>query len=301
MFKRIRIILEMIKFSHSVFALPFAIIGALLAGRGLPSGWPRPGQILLVIVCMVAARSAAMTFNRIVDAEIDARNPRTANRALPRGLISRAWAWAFLLGMAGLFLVACAGFWVLYGNRWPMVLAVPALGAICAYSYMKRFTSLSHFGLGAAIGLSPAAAWIAVHPATLGLPAVLLSGAVMLWIAGFDIIYALQDVQVDRREGLFSLPARWGAAKALWISRLCHAGTVALLVWVGLSSGMGLLWYGGVTVVAVLLAVEQSMVSPTDFSKVNVAFFTVNGVVGVLLAVAAIADIAAGGWCRIGS
>ena len=291
MLRRIAIVLEMIKFPHSVFALPFAIIAALLAGRAMPTGWPRLGQIGLVVVCMVAARSVAMTFNRIVDARIDARNPRTANRALVRGLVGRAWAWGFLLVMAGLFVLGCGGFWLCYGNYWPLVFAGPVLLAICGYSYSKRFTHLSHFWLGAAIGLSPVAAWLAIHPATLGLPAVVLAAAVTLWIGGFDIIYALQDMAVDRREGLYSLPVRSGAAKALLISRIGHAGTVALLVWMGVLTDMGFIWYAGVAAVAVLLVVEQSMVSPTDLSRVNVAFFTVNGVVSILLAAAALMDI----------
>jgi len=281
----------MIKFAHSIFALPFAAISMLLAGRELPNGWPYLGQVALILVCMVAARSVAMTFNRIADMHLDARNPRTAGRALPAGLLSRAFAWGFLLVMAGLFLAGSAGFWWFYGNPWPVRLAGPVLLVICGYSFAKRFTSLSHVWLGVSTGLAPVAAWIAVSPATCGWPAVVLGAVVLLWMVGFDIIYALQDIEVDRREGLFSVPARLGPARALVISRLSHAAVVVLLAWLGVLAGLGIVWYVGVFVVAVLLLVEQSLVSPTDFSKVNVAFFTMNGFVSILLALAALTDI----------
>jgi len=288
---KITVTLEMIKFSHSVFALPFALVGLLLAGRTLPGGWPYLGQVVLVIICMVAARSVAMTFNRIVDLHIDARNPRTAGRALPAGLLSVAWAWGFLIFMAMAFLAGCSGFWLLYGNPWPVLLALPALLLICSYSYSKRFTSLSHFWLGLAIGISPAAAWLAVNPASMGWTTLLLCVAVCSWIAGFDIIYALQDVEFDRREGLFSLPARFGEARALTVSRMCHLVTVLALVSVGLVEGLGLAWWVGVAVAAGLLAWEQSLVSPDDLSRIDVAFFTVNGLVSILVALALFLDL----------
>lgn len=291
MLKRIATILEMIKFAHSVFALPFVAIALLLAGRDLPGGWPRLGQIALILVCMVAARSVAMTFNRIADADIDARNPRTARRALPAGLLSRTFAWGFLAAMVVLFLAGCAGFWRFYANPWPILLALPVLAVLCSYSYAKRFTSLSHVWLGASTGLAPVAAWIAISPATLGRPAFALGAVVLLWMVGFDIIYSLQDVEVDRREGLFSLPSRLGPARALLVSRACHVAVVLLLVWLGLLAGMHAIWGCGVAAVAVLLIVEQSMVSPTDVSRVNVAFFTMNGIVSFVLALAALADI----------
>jgi 4-hydroxybenzoate polyprenyltransferase len=291
MFQRIAILLEMIKFAHSIFALPFAVIAMLLAGRDLPTGWPYLGQVGLILVCMVAARSVAMTFNRIADADIDARNPRTSKRALPAGTLSKLFAWGFLLAMGGLFITGCAGFWWFYGNPWPILLALPVLVVLCGYSYAKRFTSLAHVWLGIATGLAPVAAWIAVSPDTLGWPAFVLGAAVLLWMVGFDIIYALQDVEVDRREGLFSLPSRLGPAGALLISRACHAAVVGLLLWLGLLAGMGVIWSVGVAVVAVLLFVEQSMVSATDLSRVNVAFFTMNGIVSMLLALAALGDI----------
>jgi 4-hydroxybenzoate polyprenyltransferase len=291
MFKRISTILEMIKFAHSVFALPFAAIALLLAGRDVPGGWPRLGQVGLILVCMVAARSVAMTFNRIVDADLDARNPRTAGRALPAGRLSRQFAWAFLAGMAGLFLAGCAGFRWFYANPWPILLALPVLGVLCGYSYAKRFTSLSHAWLGLSTGLAPVAVWTAISPATLGWPAVVLGAVVLLWMVGFDIIYALQDIDVDRREGLFSLPSRWGPARALLVSRACHVAVVLLLAWLGVLAGMHVIWGCGVAAVAVLLLVEQRMVSPTDVSRVNVAFFTMNGIVSIVLALAALVDI----------
>ncbi len=218
------------------------------------------------------------------------RNPRTAGRALPAGLVSTAFAWGFLLVMAVLFLAGCAGFAWFYGNPWPIRLALPVLVVLCGYSFAKRFTSFSHAWLGVATGLAPVGAWVAISPGTFGWPAVVLGGVVLLWMVGFDIIYALQDVEVDRREGLFSLPARLGAAKALVVSRACHVCVVMLLVWLGILAGLGVVWYAGVAVVAALLAVEQSMVSATDLSKVNVAFFTMNGMVSMLLAAAALIE-----------
>ncbi len=291
MFKRVVTVLEMIKFSHSIFALPFAAIAMLLAGRDLPGGWLQAGHVGLIVVCMVAARSVAMTFNRIADAAIDARNPRTAGRALPAGLVSRAFAWVFLAAMAGLFVAGCAGFWWFYGNPWPLRLAVPVLAVLCGYSFAKRFTSLTHVWLGLATGLAPVAVWIAVSPSTLGLPAFVLAGVVLLWMAGFDIIYAMQDLEVDRREGLYSVPARLGPYRALMVSRACHVGVVLLLLWLGYLAGLGVVWGCGVAAVVVLLYVEQSMVSPTDLSRVNVAFFTMNGIVSIVLALAALGDI----------
>jgi 4-hydroxybenzoate polyprenyltransferase len=285
----------MIKFSHSVFALPFAVISAFLAGRQLPERTvPYAGQLLLIVVCMVAARSVAMTFNRIVDARIDAANPRTAGRPIPAGRISMRAAAAFLAIAAGVFLLACGAFYAAYENPWPLWLGVPTLAFLCAYSYTKRFTRWSHFFLGTAIALSPPAAWIAIDPTSFGWPAIMLMAAVTLWIAGFDIIYACQDIDVDREQGLFSLPSRIGPGPALWIARACHAGTVALLLLLGHVAQLGWLYYGGVAVVAVLLLVENSLVRAGDYSKVNIAFFTINGIVSVLMGSLAVADILLG-------
>ncbi len=283
---------EMIKFSHSVFALPFAFVAAALAGATLPAGRPAAPQIALILWCMVAARSFAMTCNRIADAAIDARNPRTAARPIPAGRITPRQSLAFLLACAAAFIAGCAAF-LADRNPWPLALSLPVLACLAAYSYTKRFTALSHFALGAAIAAAPLAAWIAVNPRTVGAPALLLAAAVAAWIAGFDIIYACQDIAVDRRDGLHSLPARLGAARALMVSRACHAGTVSMLYALGRLSQMGPLYWAGVAAVALLLIVEQSLVRADDLSRVNVAFFTVNGMVGLVFAAAAIADVLA--------
>jgi 4-hydroxybenzoate polyprenyltransferase len=280
---------EMIRLSHSVFALPFAVLATFLAAR---PELPTAGQLALIIVCMVAARSAAMTFNRIVDAGLDARNPRTAGRHLPRGTISIAAAWTFFAGACALLVAGCGGFLWLYGNGWPLMLCLPVIGVLCLYSYTKRFTRWSHLALGAGIAMSPPAAWIAISPATLGLPAGLLMLAVMFWIAGFDLIYACQDVGFDREEGLYSIPAEMGVAAALWLARAFHAVTVAALIGLGLTvAGLETLYYVGVGCVAALLIIENALVSPSDLSRVNLAFFTVNGVVGLLLGILGVLDI----------
>lgn len=287
----------MVKFSHSVFALPFALMAAFLAARAAYTAgeaqhpWPDPAQFTLIVACMVTARSAAMTFNRIADAAIDARNPRTAGRALPAGKISRRQAYVFLFTGSGLFVLCCGGFQVLYHNRVPLLLSIPVLLYSCLYSYTKRFTRWSHFVLGSAIAFSPVAAWLAIHPRSAGWPAVALMGAVTLWIGGFDIIYACQDITFDRAAGLFSLPAKVGPAKSLWMARSAHAGTVVLLLLLARLADLGGIYLAGVAAVAVLLVVENLLVRPNDFSRVNVAFFTVNGVISVLLAVLTIVDV----------
>jgi 4-hydroxybenzoate polyprenyltransferase len=283
---------EMVKFSHSVFALPFALMAAFLAGRNIEGRhWPHAGQLALIVACMVAARSAAMTFNRIVDARIDARNPRTASRPLPTGRISTTAAWTMLGVACFAFVLGCLGFRLIYDNSWPVALSVPVLGYLCAYSLTKRFTRWSHFVLGSGIALSPIAAWIAIDPAGVGLEAVLLVVAVACWIAGFDIIYACLDIDFDRREGLHSLPARIGPRAALLIARGCHAVTIAAWVSLGVFANLGVVYAAGVGLAAILLIVENSLVRPGDYARVNLAFFTVNGVVGVLLATATIIDV----------
>lgn len=282
---------EMIKFSHSVFALPFALIATFLAARSNSSGLPTLVQLSLILVCMIAARSFAMTFNRIADRAIDARNPRTQSRPLVTGRITPAQAWIFLVASALILVAACAGFSIFCSNPWPLYLCLPTLALLAAYSYMKRVTTLAHFVLGLAIAFAPTAAWIAISPKTLGLPAILLTGCVLFWIAGFDIIYACQDFDADRREGLKSVPARLGIARALWVSRACHVLTVGLLTAFGLVVGLDWLFWAAAGVTAVLLVAEQSVVRPTDLSRVNLAFFTLNGCVSVVLGLATIADI----------
>lgn len=275
--KRLVLTLEMIRFEHSVFALPFALTSALLAWRetAMPASWlwPRLGWIL---ACMVTARSAAMAFNRILDAEIDARNPRTRNRHLPAGLLSRSFAWGFTAACSLLFIASAAML-----NRLCLQLSPLALAIVFFYSWTKRFTSLSHLVLGFALGVAPAAAWIAIT-GSLDLRILWLTAAVTLWTAGFDVIYSCQDYEFDRREGLFSLPARLGIARALMAARLFHAAMVASLVMLARSFGAGALAWAGIAVTAALLVWEHRLVRADDLSRVDAAFFTVNGWVGVL-------------------
>jgi 4-hydroxybenzoate polyprenyltransferase len=272
---RIRTVLEMIKFEHSVFALPFALVGALLAAResgGLPS-WR---QILWIVVAMVGARSAAMTMNRIADLEYDRRNSRTANRALPAGELSVAFAWAFTI-LASAVLVLAA--WQL--NPLALRLSPVALASLFFYSYTKRFTAWSHFVLGFCLGISPAAAWIAIR-GSLDARMLILCAAVTLWVGGFDVLYACQDVEFDKSAGLHSIPKQIGIAKALIFARSMHVVMVALLVW--LAGSFHLAWpaWAGIGVVAALLAYEHSLVKANDLSKMNAAFFTVNGYISLL-------------------
>ncbi len=283
---------EMIKISHSIFALPFALMGAFLAARNIEGhAWPYPGQLGLIVVCMVTARSVAMTFNRIVDAGIDARNPRTEGRPIPTGRITVTAAWTMLALAAITFGVSCLGFHIFYDNTWPVLLSGPVLIYLCGYSLTKRFTKWSHYYLGSALALAPPAAWIAIHPGSFGYPALVLGAAVLFWVAGFDIIYACQDIESDRRDGLHSLPSRVGPAAALWIARGSHALAIVALVALGVSTGMGLIYAIGVTLAAILLCVENALVRPGDYSRVGVVFFTVNGIVSIVLASSAIADV----------
>ena len=282
---------EMIKFSHSVFALPFAMIATFLAGRRLDGGLPTGTQFALIILCMVAARSFAMTFNRIADAAIDARNPRTAGRPIQTGRISVAQASVFLVVSAAAFLAACSGFLVFCQNPWPLYLAGPTLIVLAAYSYAKRITALTHFILGATIAFAPMAAWIAIHPGSLGLSALLLTGIVLLWIAGFDIIYACQDIDIDRRDGLYSIPARFGVTTALTISRCLHFLAVALLLLLALPAGLGPLYLAALFCAAGLLVWQHRLVKNGDMSHIGFAFATLNGGVSLLLAAAGITDL----------
>lgn len=282
----------MIKFEHSIFALPFALTGALLAIRGSGlSGLEIAAKLGWIVLAMVAARSAAMAFNRVVDADIDGRNPRTAARAIPAGQLSKRFTWGFITLWSGVFVFASAML-----NPLCLALSPVALLLVCGYSYTKRFTSLSHLVLGLALGIAPAAAWIAVRGSIE--PSIwLLTAAVMLWVGGFDIIYSCQDADFDREAGLHSLPSRLGKGPALWVSRGLHVVMIVLL-W-ALWDRMGLGWIGlaGVAAVAALLIYEHSLVSADDLSKVDAAFFAVNGYVGVLFFVCWGADIfLSGGW-----
>ncbi|MGD2108677.1 MAG: UbiA-like polyprenyltransferase [Phycisphaerae bacterium] len=299
--KAIRVWAEMVRFSHTVFALPFALVSTFLAGREITGrGYPYWGQLGLIVLCMVSARSVAMTFNRIIDRGIDARNPRTAARPLPAGRISLNAAWAMLILSAITFGIGCVGFRIWYDNTLPFLLSGPVLLFLCGYSFTKRFTRWSHYYLGTAIALSPVAAWIAVHPVSLGVEALLLMIAVACWIAGFDIIYACQDIDIDRRDKLHSLPARIGPTKALWIAGGSHGVTILALAALGLTADLGLLYAIGVAIAAALLIIENALVHPGDYRRVNLAFFTVNGIVSVLLAVMAIADVLTAGPLGVG-
>lgn len=262
---------RMIKLSHSVFALPFALTSLVLAS----SAGLRWQQLAWVLVAMVGARSAAMGFNRLADHDLDARNPRTAARELPRGALTRGQVWSFVLVSAAA-LVLAAGML----NRLCLYLSPVALLVVFGYSYTKRFTPLAHLVLGLSLGIAPVGAWLAIRGAFAPEPLV-LALAVVTWVAGFDVIYACQDVEFDRREGLQSIPARLGVARALGLARLLHVGTVTLLAGLYLVTPLHPLYLAGVAGVAALLAYEHSLVHADDLSRVNAAFFTVNGWVGV--------------------
>ena len=272
---RIRTVLEMIKFEHSVFALPFALTGALLAARFTAHAWPSLRQILWIIVAMVSARSAAMTINRIADLRYDKENPRTKMRALATGALTVSFAWIFTLIAVAVFVVAA---WQL--NPLALKLSPVALTILFFYSFTKRFTNWSHLFLGFALGISPAAAWIAVT-GHLDLRMLILCGAVTLWVGGFDVLYACQDVDFDQEAGLFSIPKRFGVAAALWIARVMHVGVVALLVWLAASFALPWPAWAGIAVVGALLAYEHSLVKANDLSKLDAAFFTMNGYISI--------------------
>jgi 4-hydroxybenzoate polyprenyltransferase len=278
---RIRTILEMIKFEHSVFALPFALTGALLAARyasvpGATTGWPSLRQILWIIVAMVGARSAAMTMNRIADLRYDRENPRTRTRALATGALSVGFAATFTVAASAVLLIAA---WEL--NHLAFELAPVALAVLFFYSYTKRFTSWSHLVLGFSLGISPAAAWIAVA-GSLDSRMLILCAAVTLWVGGFDVLYACQDLEYDRTVNLFSVPKRFGIAWSLTIARVMHVVMIGLLAWLALSFHLAWPAWAGIAVVAALLAYDHSLVSPNDLSRMNAAFFTVNGYISLL-------------------
>lgn len=286
LWRRFVLTLEMIKFEHSVFALPFALTGALLAWRAQDFAVEGlAGRLGWIVVAMVAARSAAMAFNRLLDAEIDARNPRTRARHIPAGLLSRRFAWAFTAGASALFVFAAATL-----NTLCLALSPVALGIVLFYSWTKRFTALSHLVLGLSLGIAPAAAWIAMTGALD--PRILwLTGAVLLWTAGFDIIYSCQDVDFDRSAGLFSLPARLGIARALSLARVFHVLMVVCLAALAAQMGLGLAAAAGIGIVAGLLVYEHRLVRADDLSRVDAAFFTLNGWVSVLFFVFWAVDI----------
>ena len=298
MFDTCRQYARFVTLSHSVFALPFALLGAFLAKAGgaarvsSPSSGQFVVELALVIVAMVAARSAAMAFNRIVDVRFDAANPRTADRPMVTGRITKRQAWGFFATCAGVFFATSAVFFA-FDNAWPIALAVPVLAVLCGYSFAKRFTVWCHVWLGVSLGISPMAAWLAISPDTFGLVPVALGAAVTCWVAGFDILYALQDLAVDRRQGLRSIPATVGPVRALWISRAMHIASVAGLAAVGQLARprLGGLYGLAVAAATITLIIEQRLVRPNDFSRVNNAFFTCNGMVSLVLGGAGIVDV----------
>jgi 4-hydroxybenzoate polyprenyltransferase len=285
-FKRVRLTLDMIKFEHSVFALPFALTGALLAYRTTrPAGTVFGEKLIWIVVAMVGARSAAMAFNRILDAGIDARNPRTRLRHIPAGLLSSGFTWGFVAIAMLVFLLAARQL-----NPLCLKLAPVALGVVFFYSFTKRFTSFSHLVLGFSLGIAPAAAWIAVT-GSLDPRILWLTAAVTFWTAGFDIIYSCQDYEFDTTEGLFSLPGKFGIAGALWIARFLHVAMIGSLIELSMSFDLGWLSFAGIGAVVLLLLYEHSLVKADDLSRVDAAFFTVNGYVSVLFFLFWAADI----------
>src|SRR5579871_5294841 len=277
----LRVTLEMIKWEHSIFALPFALCGAMLAAGGFPT----LHQLLWIIVAMVAARSAAMAFNRWADAAIDATNPRTRTRALPAGQLTPSFVITFVAVSSAVFIVASSQL-----NRLALWLSPVALAVVLLYSYTKRFTRWSHLVLGLALGIAPSAAWIAVR-GSFDPRILLLTAAVTFWVAGFDVLYACQDYEFDRQAGLHSIPRYFGIGRALWIARLFHLVMVALLIALVMVFGMGKLAIVGVAAVVLLLLYEHSLVKPNDLSKLNAAFFTMNGVISVLFFLFVAADL----------
>jgi 4-hydroxybenzoate polyprenyltransferase len=277
----LRVTLEMIKWEHSIFALPFALCGAMLAASGLPSAH----QLLWIVIAMLAARSAAMAFNRLADASIDAANPRTRTRALPAGDLSPTFVTTFVIVSCAIFVLAAAQL-----NRLTLWLSPVVLAVLLLYSYTKRFTRWSHLVLGFALGIAPSAAWIAVR-GTLDPRILLLTAAVTFWVAGFDVLYACQDCEFDRDAGLHSIPRYLGIHRALWIARAFHAIMLLLLIALLPAFALGKLAVAGVVAVALLLVYEHSLVKPDDLSKLNAAFFTMNGVIAVVFALFIAADL----------
>jgi 4-hydroxybenzoate polyprenyltransferase len=271
----------MIKWEHSIFALPFALCGAMLAASGLPTAH----QLLWIVIAMLAARSAAMAFNRLADAAIDAANPRTSTRALPAGYLSPAFVTTFVIVSCAIFILAAAQL-----NRLALWLSPITLAVLLLYSYTKRFTRWSHLVLGFALGIAPAAAWIAVR-GSLDPRILILTAAVTFWVAGFDILYACQDFDFDRHAGLHSIPRHLGIPRALWIARAFHIIMLLLLFALIPAFALGKFAAAGVVAVALLLAYEHSLVSPRDLSKLNAAFFTMNGVISTVFAAFVAADL----------
>jgi 4-hydroxybenzoate polyprenyltransferase len=279
--KKLKIVLEMVKVEHTIFALPFAFLGGILAVRGIP----HPAQIAWILLAMVGARSAAMAFNRLVDLPFDSRNPRTVNRALPKKQLSRGFVILFIIASSALLVFAASRL-----NPLSLALSPLALGIIFFYSYTKRFTWLTHLFLGISLACAPIGAWIALR-GTINLSPLILGFAVALWVAGFDIIYSCQDVGFDKSEPLYSIPKRFGIRIALAISAILHLAMLGVLGFLFWREGLGVVSFSGLAVVGALLAYEHSLVRPSDLSRVNTAFFTVNGWIGILLFATTLTDL----------
>ena len=288
MLKKITQSLEMIRFSHTLFALPFALLAAVMAWAAEPPMAFRWRDLAGLLVAMVAARSTAMALNRLIDWKIDAANPRTASRHIPSGILGRQAVAVFAIVCAAGFVASTVLF---LPNRWPLYLSLPVLGFLIAYSFTKRFTAMAHFWLGAALMLAPVCTWIALR-GELAWPPLVLGAAVLLWVAGFDIIYATQDVEFDRRFGLRSIPARIGVTSSLRLAAACHLGMVLLLFLLPtVYPQLGWIYYSGITAVAILLIYEHWLVRPDDLARVNLAFFQVNAVISVGLLIVGVLDL----------
>jgi len=285
--RRIADLLEAIKFSHSVFALPFALFGGFLSA----AGWLGSGKLILIVLCMIFVRSAAMSYNRLADQDLDARNPRTADRALPAGRLSRRFLWSFLLANCAGGAIVCYLFRYFFSNTYPLLLIGPVLFYVCLYSKAKRYTWLSHFWLGSVLGLSPLGAFVAVDPSAVSLGAVALALGVCLWTAGFDIIYSTLDIDFDRSASLFSIPIRFGVAKALWVARASHVCAFLCFTACGYHYQLGWFYAVGLLGAAIFMLVEHRLVRPDDLSRVNVAFFTTNGLLSIFLSTMGIIDV----------
>jgi len=280
-FERVKVFLEMIKFSHTLFALPFAFTGALLAARGLPSAW----QLFWILLAMIGARTAAMGLNRLIDADIDARNPRTATRAIPAGLLSKGSVALFILISIMLLLYAAYRL-----NPLCLMLSPVALFFLVLYSYCKRFTALAHIVLGICLAAAPIGAWIAIR-GEVSLPPLLLGAAVMFWVAGFDILYALQDLEFDQQAGLHSIPVKLGVTGSLWLARVFSLVMIALLIWLCVVAALGIAFICGITAVALLLSYEHWLLKDGDLTRLDLAFFTMNGYVSIIIFVATTVEI----------